>query len=275
MIRTYPHGVTCWVDLRTPDVDASGRFYGQLFGWQLTQATPPGAPQRYAVATLGGRDVAGIGGPARADEPVEWRTYVAVDDCDRAAAQVAAAGGHVVTTPEDAGPGGRSAEVVDPQGARLFLWQARRRPGAQAVNVPGAWNFSDLHTSYPGGASDFYEQVFEWQVDLTAPGEAMIRVPGYGDHLAKTVDPGIRERQKQAPEGFADVIGAITGRMPGETSHWHVTFSVADRDASTATVERLGGTVLDTDEDDWSRSARVRDPQGAVLTLSQFTPPGS
>ena len=35
----------------------------------------------------------------------------------------------------------------------------------------------------------------------------MIQVPGYGDHLAATVDPDIHERQATAPPGFADVIG--------------------------------------------------------------------
>jgi hypothetical protein len=48
---------------------------------------------------------------------------------------------------------------------------------------------------------------------------------------------------------------------------------VADRDASVATAERLGATVLSSGDDMWTRHALVRDPQGAEFTVSQFTPP--
>ena len=58
-----------------------------------------------------------------------------------------------------------------------------------------------------------------------------------------------------------------------EAPHWHVTFTVADRDATADAAERLGGTVLRRADTDWTRDALVRDPQGAVFTASQFTPP--
>ena len=97
-------------------------------------------------------------------------------------------------------------------------------------------------------------------------------MPGYGDHLEATVDPDIRSRQANAPEGFEDVIGAIAPAAAGEEPHWHVTFTVADRDESVAAVRRLGGTVLSSAEDDWTRKALVRDPGGAEFTVSQFAP---
>jgi hypothetical protein len=51
-----------------------------------------------------------------------------------------------------------------------------------------------------------------------------------------------------------------------------VTFAVADRDESVATAERLGATVVSSEDTDWTKAAVIRDPQGAELTLSQFTP---
>jgi predicted enzyme related to lactoylglutathione lyase len=51
-----------------------------------------------------------------------------------------------------------------------------------------------------------------------------------------------------------------------------VTFTVADRDDSAAAAEQLGGTVLSTTDSDWTRDAQIRDPQGAVFTLSQYSP---
>lgn len=54
----------------------------------------------------------------------------------------------------------------------------------------------------------------------------MVRVPGYGDHLAATVDPDIHRRQAGAPSGFSDATGALEAYAPTETSRWHVKFAV-------------------------------------------------
>ena len=123
-----------------------------------------------------------------------------------------------------------------------------------------------------GAATAFYGQAFGWLVSDLGYGTA-IRVPGYGDHLESTVDPDIRRRQAFAPEGFEDVIGALVPLGPGQSPHWHVTFTVTDRDDAATTAERLGGTVLEQHESEWTRRATIRDPQGAVFTASQFTPP--
>jgi predicted enzyme related to lactoylglutathione lyase len=270
--RTYPHGVTCWVDTEQPDLDAASHFYAGLFGWTLSDALPPEAPGSYLIATLDGQDVAAIG-PGSEGTPT-WNTYVAVDDADATAAAVLAAGGQVVSAPQDAGPGGRVATCSDPAGAQFRLWQARRRLGAQLVNTPGAWNFSDLYTPDRDVAMAFYTRIFGWQAADVAPGAwTMLQVPGYGDHLAATVDPGIHERQAFAPPGFADVIGGLTVTGPGGSASWHVTFTVADRDATAATAERLGATIVTSSEDGWTRKARLRDPEGAEFTVSQFTAP--
>ncbi|AGZ41514.1 VOC family protein [Actinoplanes friuliensis] len=264
--RTYPHGVTSWIDTEQPDPRAAAEFYGALFGWTLTAAGPT-----YLIATLDGKDVGGLapGGDGQA----VWNTYVAVDSADASAEAVTAAGGTVVSPPADPGPAGRAAVCRDPGGAEFRLWQARRRLGAQVTNVPGTWNFSDLHTGDPDAALKFYPAVFGWKAVAMPGAGTMLQVPGYGDHLASTVDPGIYERQAGAPPGFADVIGGLTTTEPGETPHWHVTFTVADRDGSAATAERLGATILGSADEMWAKKALVRDPQGAEFTVSQFAPP--
>ena len=269
-VRTYPHGVTCWVDTEQADPAAAAAFYAGLFGWTLTDAAPPGASGSYLVATLDGQDVAAI---SPGEGTAAWHTYVAVDDADAATARVPGLGGAVVSGPEDAGPGGRTAACTDPQGAAFRLWQARRRPGAQLTNTPGAWNFSDLHTTDRDAAMAFYRPLFGWRdVDMAQDAGTMLQVPGYGDHLAATVDPGIHERQSSAPPGFADVIGGLLVTAT-EPPHWHVTFTVADRDDTAAAAERLGATVLRSAQSAWTRDALLRDPQGAEFTVSQFTPP--
>jgi predicted enzyme related to lactoylglutathione lyase len=259
LARTYPPGVTSWVEVLLADVGAGKAFYGGLFGWRFDGL----------VATLDGLDVASVG--EAGSGPAAWATYVAVDDADAMTRTMVALGAELVAPPEDASPAGRAATLRDPQGAEVRLWQARERLGAQLTNSPGAWNFSDLHTADPTAAARFYCEVFGWRVVDQGWGVA-IQVPGYGDHLESTVDPDIRSRQDSAPDGFEDVIGGLAPAEEGEPSHWHVTFTVADRDSSADLVERLGGRVVRRGEDDWTRSALVQDPQGVSFTISQFAP---
>jgi predicted enzyme related to lactoylglutathione lyase len=252
-------------------VDAARHFYAGLFGWTFSEAIPADVPGTYLIATLDGADVAAIG-PAD-DAAATWNTYIAVDDADAVSASVRAAGGTVTVEPADAGPGGRLAGCADPRGAHFRLWQPRRRLGAQVVNVSGSWNFSDLHTADAAAAQAFYAPLFRWE--FSDVGFAtMIRRPGYGDHLAATIDPDIRDRQDgiSAPPGFEDAIGWLVPVGEGR-DHWHVSFTVADRDKSVSVAEKLGATVISAEDTEWTKAALIRDPQGAELTLSQFTPP--
>ena len=76
-----------------------------------------------------------------------------------------------------------------------------------------------------------------------------------------------------APPGFEDAIAWVARTAPGEPPRWHVSFTVADRDQTVADAERLGAQVLGRDDTEWTRTALIRDPQGAEFTASQFTPP--
>jgi uncharacterized protein len=295
-VRTYPEGVPSWIDIEPADVEAACAFYGGLFGWTFEQAAPAGTPGSYLIAQLDGHDVAGIGTPtgdARdggrggrgrggGGGTTAWNTYIAVDDADRVTAAAEAAGGRVVESPDDGGPGGRGAVLVDPTGAPFRLWQARGRPGAQVANAPGSWNFSDLHTIDVVAARAFYGAVFGWEADeLDVGGQQPVvlwRRPGYGQHLGATVNPHILDVQAEvgAPPGFEDAVAWLVAVRPGEPTRWHVTFAVADRDDAVAEALRLGATDLSGPVySRWTRATEVRDPQGAILTLSQFAPPSS
>nr|WP_308292316.1 VOC family protein [Promicromonospora umidemergens] len=235
---------------------------------------------RYVVASLDGTDatvIAAVATPAAGlDGEVAWHTYLAVDDVDAAAARAAELGGVVSSAPEAVGPpgqpAGRMARIVDPQGAPSRLWQAGTRLGAQVANAPGTWNFSNLLTPDVDAALRFYGPLLGWERtdDL---GAGMARVPGYGDHLARTIDPGIHERQEFVPPGFADVVAGIL-RAAGP-ARWSVAFAVGDRDASVTAAQRSGATVLATEDGEWSKEATIRDPFGAELVLAQFDPPES
>lgn len=270
MNRTYPAGVTSWIDVETPDLPAAQAFYGGLFGWTFEPAGPNSADAPHVVAGLDGREVASLSaGPVGL---ARWNTYVAVDDVVATLARAETLGGRVVRPAAAVGDAGTGAVIGDPNGVEIRLWRAGRRLGAQVANEPGTWNFSVLHTDDPG-VSDFYADLFGWVFDDLGYG-VLIRRPGYGDHLAATVDPTIHERQDaiSAPVGFADAIGWRAPTSPAVAGSWHVSFTVTHRDETVASAERLGGTVLDTTDSDWTHDAVIRDPQGAFFTASQFDP---
>jgi hypothetical protein len=111
-------------------------------------------------------------------------------------------------------------------------------------------------------------------VDMGALSGLMVRMPGYADFLEQ-FDPGIRQRHADfgAPPGFSECVAWLLPLDEGDAPHWSITFSVADADATAAAAKRLGGTVLVEPYDVAPvRSAVVRDPAGAVLTVSAFQP---
>ena len=272
--RAYPEGVPCWIQLDVADTAAASAFYRELFGWTYADAVPDD-PGLYLFARLDGGEGEGVGDAgaiSRSDDQPSWVSFIACDDIEATCAAVERAGGLVAVPPDEGSPFGRSATITDPLGAVFQLWQAGTHPGSQVVNVPGAWNFSDLHTPDADASMRFYGEVFGWRVDPQL-GAGMVRLPGYGDHLEATIDPDIRTRQEFAPEGFEDVIAGLTVDEDAERAEWIMRFTVADRDASAAEVERLGGTVISRTETDWVKEATVRDPAGATLVLSELAPP--
>ena len=271
----YPAGVPSWVDTNQSDPGAAVEFYEGLFGWETEDAIAPDAPGSYFLARLGGRLVAGIEAGVRPERPPAWNTYITVDDADATAAKVSAAGGEVVVEPFDDSTSGRMAECLDPAGARFFLWQPRDHRGAELVNAPNTWNWSNLETSDPKGAAGFYGEVFGWQaLQLGAGGPIMFSRPGYGDYLEANVDPGIRERQAQggAPAGFENAVGWLAASDDG-SARWSVTFAVEDVDRTAGLAVALGGRVevppFDVPN---ARIAILSDAGGASFTVSAYAP---
>ena len=273
LARTYPAGVTSWVEVAQQDVDAGIAFYGGLFGWEFEDVLPPDAPGRYAIATLGGLDVASISGPV--DGAAAWATYVAVDDADAVAAAMVEHGAELLEPPADAGPGGRGATVRDPQGAQVRLWEARRRLGAQLHELPRRVELQRPAHLRPRGGGDVYAE---------DPGVAHRR-PGVGRRRSRcrgTATTSRRRstrtsahRQASAPDGFRGRHRRHR-RSPrrARPPHWHVTFTVADRRrVGGPGTRRSAAAVLAPGGETTGRATpSSRDPQGASFTVSQFAP---
>ena len=272
----FPAGVPAWIDTEQPDLAAAKAFYSGIYGWQFEDRAGPGSEARYEVASLDGRTVAGITSGS-ADHGATWTTYIAVDSADDAAVRVRDAGGRVVVGPVDRFGLARTAICSDPAGATFGLWEPGAIRGAQSVNVPGAWNFSELNTDDVAAATRFYASVFGWEVDevdLGAMSGTMVRLPGYADFLEQ-YNPGIRERHAAfgAPPGFTECVAWILPLREGATPHWSVTFAAADADAVASRARELGGTVVVEPFDlPQVRSTTIRDPDGAAFTANVFKP---
>jgi predicted enzyme related to lactoylglutathione lyase len=271
----YIPGVPCWVDTSQPDPEAAVAFYRGLFGWEFEDVMPGGSEGQYYIGRIRGGDVAAIGSiPESAPQMAVWNSYVWVDSADETASKARAAGGAAMTEPFDVMDAGRMAVLSDPEGAVFCVWQAKNNKGAQIVNEHGSLNFNGLATRDPDRAKTFYGAVFGWET-LRLPAGVMWTLPGYGDHLEAN-SPGLREQMAQmgAPEGFIDVVAAVTPITADDSetpAHWSVTFGVDDADATAAKARELGGEVVAGPFDaPWTRMAVIRDPQGATFIASQF-----
>jgi hypothetical protein len=149
------------------------------------------------------------------------------------------------------------------------VWQPRRRLGPKIVNVTGAWNFSDLHTSDTRARGTSTDGYSAGKPTTSTSVAARRRRCGVDPATAITSRrPSTRtfnDRQEaiSAPPGFADAIAWLAGPTQGEAPHWHVTFAVADRDEMVARPIRLGASDLCGPMDTaWTKAAIVRDPQG-------------
>jgi len=277
----YIPGVPCWIDTSQPDPEAAVDFYGGLFGWEFKNVVPPGAPGKYFLAFLRGREVAAISSISESAPPTAmWDTYVWVDSADEAASTVREAGGGVVREPFDVPGAGRMAVFADPEGAVFCVWQAGQHRGARVVNEPGSLNFNDLHTRDVEGAKSFYGSVFGWKTLALGSAFEAWTLPGYGDFLERQ-DPDLRKRLAElgGPAGFEDVVASLNPIADDQLdlpAHWGVTFAVDDADAVAAKAEELGGTVVVPPFDaPWVRMTVLTDPQGATFVASKFMPENS
>lgn len=241
----YPPGTPSWVDLGTPNADEAAAFYGGLFGWTATMDPRPEAGG-YGIFTLRGKNVAGLGPQMNPDHPPFWNVYVTVADAPSTLTKAKEAGGEPVMGPMEVFDAGTMGIIKDRAGSFVSIWQPREHIGAELVNEPGTFGWSELATRDLGAAREFYRRVFGWGISDEASSDTGVIF---------TVDGRI-------------VCGAHAAGE-GEFPAWSVWFAADDADASVATATELGGSVLMAPNDmDFGRGAVVADPQGAAFGIA-------
>src|SRR5215467_6178232 len=217
-------GTPSWIDLGSPDVDASVKFYGDLFGWTADEGSPEFGG--YRMLRSNGKQVAGVGPLMNPQQPPAWTTYVSVDDARATSDKAKKAGGQVLVETMQVGDAGSMAIVQDPTGAVFGLWQPDQHRGAELFNTPVSLTWNELSTRDPEAAKRFYSAVFGW--DPQTHGEGSEAYTEW--HLSGKSIGGMMQTPAQVPAAVPP--------------YWLSYFTVTDTEATVKKAQDLGAQVL-------------------------------
>jgi predicted enzyme related to lactoylglutathione lyase len=243
---SYEPGTPSWVDLASPDLEASAAFYSSLFGWDaVDQGADAG---HYHMFEKGGVPVAGAGPIMMEGQPPAWTSYISVADADATVAKVKAAGATVFVEPMDVLDVGRMSVFADPSGAAAAVWEPRRHIGAGLVNEPGALAWNELSTRDIPAATAFYTEVFGWTTETADMG-------------------GMEYTTWKLGGGEIGGMMAMPAEVPAEVpSYWLAYFGTEDTDATVAAATASGATLIAGPMDiPAGRFAVIADPVGAAF----------
>lgn len=251
----YPPGTPSWVELSSPDAEASSAFYAGLFDWGTTEpATDTGGYRRFQHQ---GKDVAGLMPHMQEGQPTAWVTYIAVADADETARTVTENGGGEIVEPMDVLDLGRFGVFSDPSGAAFGVWQAKSFAGAELVNEPNSLCWNECLTRDAERNKPFYSAVFGW-------------------NAGRPQFEGAPESYTVWERGDGQAVGGMMQMSepwfpPDVPPHWGVCFAVGDADATVAEARELGATITNEPMDmPIGRFAGITDPQGASFTVMQM-----
>lgn len=263
VVKGYPDGLFCWVDLATTDLEGAKEFYTGLFGWEAEEI-PAGEENVYMMFRIEGNNVAGAGSLDPQMEaqgvPSHWMSYVKHDDVDRIVQKAVEAGGQVLFPPMDVMEEGRMTMIQDPTGAVFGTWQPRNHTGAQLVNRPGALTWNELQTRDLEAASKFYSDLFGWEYQVDQQG-----------YHACSQDGRVHAGMMAMDENWDENV----------PPNWAVYFLVEDIEETVDRAEELGGNIVvpPTAAGEWGTFSVIQDPQGGVFSAMEYQaaadpPPG-
>jgi predicted enzyme related to lactoylglutathione lyase len=109
------------IELNTDDLAAAKAFYKKVFDWKLADM------QGYTMIDVGKGTGGGMQKKPMAEAPTSWLPYVEVDDVKKTLAKAAKAGARVVQDYMEIGEMGAIGVFVDPTGAGLGVWAAKKK----------------------------------------------------------------------------------------------------------------------------------------------------
>lgn len=253
-MSTYRHakpaGTPTWVDLMTPDIEASRAFYQKVFGWEYDIGNPEFGG--YTTARMGDRMTVGMmqNEPGASPMPAAWSLYFATDNIEADVARAVKLGAKMISPVVAVGDMGSMAVCEDPTGAAFCFWQAGTHVGSQIGEELGSAAWYELYSSNAQQARDFYMAVLGATAD-TMPGGMEYYVLKHGEQELA----GIMQ------------IDPAWGDFP---AHWSTYFLVANTDETAATIIKHGGKITgDISDSPFGRMGAAEDPSGATFQIIQ------
>lgn len=251
-------GDFCWAELGSPNIDASKKFYNEIFQWKYSEnATPYGS---YAMFKVGDEDLGGAYeiSPEMQSQgmPAVWSSYILVDDVDKMTEKAKQLGAKILREPMEVMESGKMSVFADPTGAVISLWQAKNKESKAAdKNKPGVPSWYELMTTDAKKAGDFYSKLFGWSAEKAPVGSGAMEYTTFtngGKPMA-----GMMEIQKEM------------GPIP---PHWGIYFTVSDLDKTLEKAKKMGANVLydPMKVDEVGRFTAMKDPQGVVFSVIQY-----
>jgi predicted enzyme related to lactoylglutathione lyase len=110
------------IEIASKDHAASGKFYHDLFGWEIESHGPPMNYTMFRTGSSVGGGFPQIDGQMYKEGDVV--VYISSDDLPADAKRIEAAGGKILSPAMDVPGMGTFQFFSDPSGARLSLWKA-------------------------------------------------------------------------------------------------------------------------------------------------------
>jgi predicted enzyme related to lactoylglutathione lyase len=249
-------GKVVWVELVTPDLAATERFYGGLFGWTFREIHSGSTD--YSVALLDGRPIGGLfhkAVPKDKRRQPAWLTFIAVSDVDAAKRTAVEHGAKVVFEPKTYAQRGRQVVLTDPEGASFALLASSSGDPPDFLASPGEWIWSSVHVRDPAAEATFYKALFGYDV----------------------FDVPSNDGLKHAILSSEDYARASLNAFPDNSSqrhpHWLNFVRVTDAARAAAMAVSLGGRVLVEPHVDrhGGNVAIIADPTGAPFGLMEWS----
>ncbi len=242
-----------WYELESNETDAEARFYTELIGWTLQEF--PMGDFTYTMIANQGAPIGGFGSLPEPTEPARWVSWVYVDDLEDATRRARALGAEQQIDPTEIPPG-RFAVILDPQGARITLFQQNDAPAPKPEGPPahGSFAWTELVTPEPAKAAEFYTKLL-----------------GYRVAEAPSLSPD--EPYRLLHVGEAPEAGILKEPSPWQgPPMWVPYIAVDDVDATNARVAELGGHHFTPPADvpEVGRFAMIGGPTGAPIAIMTF-----
>jgi len=247
-------GMPCWLDLASPDVEASKAFYTRLFGWGYDVSSPQYGP--YHTALVDGRSAAGlfqVGEEERSEVQMTWRVFLCADDTAAMVRSANDLGGSTITSPREVPRQGYYAVLQDPAGAVFGLWEPIGHNGFGVTHEPGAFGWAEVNVPDADAARTFY-------TGLT------------GASARKLDADALPTRYDVVSIGDQDAFGLLqmTKEWEGVPPHWMPYIEVENCDAVATEAKAAGGKApVPPFDTPYGRIAVLNDPFSAVFSINQ------